>query len=91
MITREEAFAWLDKQVDAFKVMKEEPDDFLCNLTFFNSNGIHIYKMEKIVKLLGVTFVRCYGNKQNDKLYFSYRGVEFYGYADDKRIGKKTA
>lgn len=93
MITKEEVYAWLDRQVEAYKVMKEPLGDNFENLTFYPRarEEVHIWNIEDLLAITGDTFVRSYHPSDSDKLSFRYRGVEFFGFSKDKRIMKKPA
>lgn len=93
MITKEDVYAWLDKQVEAYKVMSEPLSDEIENLTFYSQSNesVHIWNIEKLLEITGDTFVRSYYTSKSDKITFRYRGVEFFGIAKEKRIMKKPA
>lgn len=90
MITREEAYAWMDKQVDAYNTMNERLGDDIENITY-NSSGIHVYNLTRLAEVIGHPYVRSYHDHDTDKLHFRYRGIDFFGISWDNRIGKKTA
>lgn len=93
MITKEEVYAWLDNQVEAYKVMKEPLSAYIENLTFYPEckECILIWNIEELLEITGDTFVRSYHPSDSDELSFSHRGVKFYGFSKDKRIMKKPA
>lgn len=90
MITREEAIAWMDKQVDAYNAMQVKLGDSIENITYVAS-GIHIYNIVGLAEAIGHPYTRSYHDSETDKLHFRYKGVTFFGIAWDKRIGKKSA
>ena len=90
-MTREDVYAWLDKQVDALKVMREPLGFGDVENIAINKNELHIYNFQKILDILGCPFVREYHTDTTDALYFEYRGVKFFGLSWEKRIGKKAS
>lgn len=93
MITKEQAYAWMDKQVNAYNVMNEELDfgySSICNLAFYRVPRIHVYHMDILADIVGRPYLRSYLDDTSDRLSFHYKGVEFFGYSYDKRIGKKV-
>lgn len=89
MITRTEAYEWLDRQVDAMELMGE-PLGAVENMRG-SDKEFHIYNFEKLIDILGCPFVRAYHTENTDELYFNYRGVKFFGLSWEKRIGKKAS
>lgn len=89
MITREEAFAWMDRQVDAYNMSRETVGG-IRNLSPYD-DGVHVFGIMELANAIGYPFIRSYHSHDTDMLHFRYRGVEFFGVVWDKRIGKKTA
>lgn len=90
MITREEAFAWMDRQIDARNTMREPLGDDIENISY-NVNGIHVWNVTDLAKAIGYPYIRSNHDHETDMLHFRYRGVEFFGIDFDKRIGKKVS
>lgn len=90
-MTREDVYAWLDKQVDALKAMREPLGVGDVENIAIVKNELHIYDFKLILDILGCPFVREYHTENTDALYFEYRGVKFFGLSWEKRIGKKAS
>lgn len=88
MITREEAYAWLERQVEACNMMSE-PLGRVENMSFYPEKRIQVYCFQMLVDALGRPYVRSDFGPKIDKLHFRYKGVEFFGITHEKRIGKK--
>lgn len=89
MITREEGYAWLDRQIEGLAIMSEQLDGI--GSFAGEAKEIHIFGFKRLLEILGCPFVRAYHTENTDELYFTYRGVKFFGLSWEKRIGKKAS
>lgn len=89
MITKEQAYAWMDRQVEAYNMMNERLGGGIENITY-NGDGIHVFNLAKLAEIAEHPYVRSYHDFDTDKLHFRYKGVAFFGITWDKRIGKKV-
>lgn len=87
MITKEHAYAWMDRQIEA-NSLTSEPLGGILNITGYHDE-IHIFNIEELSSVTGIPLTRSHHSEDTDKLHFLYKGVEFFGITWDKHTEKE--
>ena len=97
MITREEAYAWIDSIVEATyayrKPLQYGTQPWKSAKTYDMTCGdVPVHALRSVVELLGLPVRRSWSPSYNaDYIILEYKGLRFTDYAYPKRIGKKVS
>ncbi len=82
------AFAWLNKQIKADRMMKKSFHEEVSNITPSSFKQIHISGLIKVSEITGIPYKRIGwdGNEHcktnHDEVFFYYKGYKFFQLID---------
>lgn len=91
-MTREEIYAWMDKQIEAVEILNtplDKEDPFYICVAGSGEKSVHIYHIDTLCEELNQVWNIEYHDEECDSHYFMYKGYKFFGLSRRKTHDRK--